>query len=296
LRFLIVVWAATRLAHLTAPLLKLNLELHVTAKIRAVGIIYATTWFLFKWKALYVDKLVSTYMLDAPRIYAFDKVISLLMALVAASLMGEITGFALRSLLAVGGFSGVALGLASKEIVSNFFGGAVLFATRPFVIGERIKTGNFSGYVQDIGFLQTKILSLERVPMVVPNQNFTNQVITNYSRAVNKLMEAEFPLRIQDVFHVDRITSKVVHFLRNHPDVDTNKSTPVCYLKNCTGSSSIIAITAVIRAAGGSEFYRVQQSILLHIAEIIISEGAMIGGNSPFGVNIPVLNPVEAKN
>ena len=35
--------------------------------------------------------------------------------------------------------TGLAVGLAAKEVVSNFFGGAVIFLTRPFVIGESIK-------------------------------------------------------------------------------------------------------------------------------------------------------------
>jgi MscS family membrane protein len=37
------------------------------------------------------------------------------------------------------GATGIAVGLAAKEVVSNFFGGAVLLVTRPFVIGDRIK-------------------------------------------------------------------------------------------------------------------------------------------------------------
>ncbi|CAM6101761.1 unnamed protein product [Calypogeia fissa] len=293
LRLLTLVWATTRMAHDIAPLLRLRIGHVTTAKIRSIGLIVAITWFVFKWKALYVGKLVSTYKLDAPRIFAFDKVVSLLVYLLSASFIGEVTGFALGSILAVGGFSGVALGLASKEIVSNFFGGAVLFVTRPFVIGERIKTGHISGYVQDIGFLQTKILSQERVPMVVPNQNFTNQIISNYSRATNRLMEAEFPIRMQDIFHVERITSKVVQFLKSHPDVDANNSTPVCYLKAVNSSNSLLAVTALLRSPGGSVFYKAQQSILVRIAEIIISEGASMGSNAQFGVTIPEVGSPE---
>lgn len=37
---------------------------------------------------------------------------------------------------------GLAVGLAAKEVVSNMFGGASLFVSRPFIIGEKIKVGN----------------------------------------------------------------------------------------------------------------------------------------------------------
>ena len=35
--------------------------------------------------------------------------------------------------------SGIAIGFAAKEICTNFFGGLVLFATQPFVVGNNIK-------------------------------------------------------------------------------------------------------------------------------------------------------------
>lgn len=36
---------------------------------------------------------------------------------------------------------GLAVGLAAKEVVSNMFGGASLFISQPFIIGEKIKVG-----------------------------------------------------------------------------------------------------------------------------------------------------------
>ncbi|KAG6546107.1 hypothetical protein Mapa_012514 [Marchantia paleacea] len=83
--------------------------------------------------------------------------------------------------------------------------------------------------------------------MIVPNQNFINQVITNYSRANNKLLDAAFPVRIQDIFHVDRITNRVVQYLKANPDVDSSKSTPVCYLKSVHEGGVQIAMTCIVR-------------------------------------------------
>jgi len=34
------------------------------------------------------------------------------------------------------------MGLAAKEVASNIFGGVVIFVTRPFLIGEKIKVKN----------------------------------------------------------------------------------------------------------------------------------------------------------
>ncbi|KAL2613711.1 hypothetical protein R1flu_025403 [Riccia fluitans] len=290
IQLLIVVWALTRLVCVCAPLLKIPLPPGLIMKTRETALVVAVTWFCFKWKQKYVNNLTIAYKLDAPRIIAFDKIVSLVLYVLALSCIGEVNGFALRSLLAVGGFSGVALGLAAKEIVSNFFGGALLFVTRPFVIGERIKTGSFAGYVQDIGFLQTKILSMERVPMIVPNQNFINQVITNYSRANNKLLEAEFPIRIQDIFLVDKITGLVSTFLKSHPEIDSGLKTPVCYLKSVHEQGVQIAVSCVVKPKGGADFFKVQQAILIRVAEIIVSEGASMGLSGEWDPDIPSLD------
>ncbi|KAL3679166.1 hypothetical protein R1sor_022122 [Riccia sorocarpa] len=290
IQLLIVVWAVTRFIGVCAPLLRIPLAPGLIFKTRETSVVVAVTWFCLKWKRKYVDSLTKTYKLDAPRIIAFDKVVSLILYVIALSCIGEVNGFALRSLLAVGGFSGVALGLAAKEIVSNFFGGALLFITRPFVIGERIKAGSFAGYVQDIGFLQTKLLSAERVPMLVPNQNFINQVITNYSRANNKLLEAEFPIRIQDIFLVDKITTRVTLCLKSHQDVDSGAKTPVCYLKSVHEQGVQLAVQCVVRPSGGSEFYRVQQAILIRVAEIIVCEGASLGSSGEWDPDIPTMD------
>lgn len=78
------------------------------------------------------------------RILLVDKIVSLILYGIAASAIAEVVGMPLASLLAVGGISGIAVGLAAKEVISNMFGGASIFLTRPFVVGEKIKVGQSS--------------------------------------------------------------------------------------------------------------------------------------------------------
>ncbi|MCO5603503.1 hypothetical protein L7F22_057654 [Adiantum nelumboides] len=141
-----------------------------------------------------------------PRFIALDKVLSLLMYYIAGTCIGEVTGFALRSVLAIGGVSGIAVGLAAKEIVGNFLGGALLFITRPFVIGDRVKAQSFAGWVEDIDFLHTRLIGYDQSPVLVPNSAIMNEVIVNYSRAKCRQLVAVLLLRNEDVLRVDKIT------------------------------------------------------------------------------------------
>ncbi|KAG0618812.1 hypothetical protein M758_4G093200 [Ceratodon purpureus] len=284
-RSLVLIWASTRLLWITSVLWKMQAVITpaVIYKLRAVSIVCTISWFFFRWKRLYVEHLIVQKPLDESRILVIDKLLSLAMYGLAAACIAEVLGLALNSLLAVGGVSGLAVGLAAKEVVGNMFGGASLFISRPFVIGEKIKVdikaGSVSGRVQDIGFMQTKVQGFDGVPVLVPNQAFTSQVITNFSRAKTKVLEASFQLNNRHIFLVHDITTKVQKYLSSQPSVESMKATPICYLQSMEKDGPVIALSCVIKAVGGEVFYRYQQEILIQVAHIITD---ILGPDSPF--------------
>ncbi|KAG0603664.1 hypothetical protein M758_10G111600 [Ceratodon purpureus] len=280
LRLLITIWASTRMLRIIAFSAQLQQYFggEIFVRARGIGIVVCSTWFIFRWKQHFIDNYISKHKIDEPRILAFDRLVSLLLYFLSATCIAEIVGFALRSLLAVGGISGIAVGLAAKEVVSNFFGGAVIFLTRPFVIGESIKAGAIAGRVVDIGYMQTKVLGFDGTPLLVPNQSFINQVVTNFSRANSKLLEASFYLHNQDIFKVNQITENVVEYLKTHPQVDSQKSTPMCYLNTMGHWGPEISIMCTINFGGGS-FFGVRQEIMVQVAKICVD---VLGEEAPF--------------
>jgi small-conductance mechanosensitive channel len=79
------------------------------------------------------------------RYVVLDKVATIGLVTVAALSLGEVVGFAFQSLLAIGGVSGIAAGLAAKDLVGNLFSGALMYVTRPFKIGEFISVSLAKG-------------------------------------------------------------------------------------------------------------------------------------------------------
>lgn len=270
LRLLITVWGSTRLMRVMATSAQLHrfIQADFFARGRSIGAVVATTWFLFRWKQHFIEKYIANHKIDEPRILAFDRLLSLFLYFLATTYIADIVGFALNSLLAVGGISGLAMGLAAKEIASNVFGGVVIFLTRPFLIGERIKAGTISGQVVDIGYMQTKVLGFDGTPLLVPNQAFINQVITNFSRANSKQLEASFYVHNQDIFLVNKITKNVVDYLKTHPQVETKKATPQCYLSTMGQWGPEISILCSINFGEGT-FFAIRQEILVQVAKII---------------------------
>jgi len=89
--------------------------------------------------------------------------------------------FDITPLLAGAGIGALALALAAQEILSNFLGGAIIAADKPFRIGDRVKIDTFFGDVMSIGLRSTRIKTLDNQIVTVPNAKVTSSVVINYA-------------------------------------------------------------------------------------------------------------------
>jgi len=97
------------------------------------------------------------------------------------------------------GLGGLALGLAVQPILANLFGGAVLSLDQPFQVGDYCKCGDILGYIEEIGVRSTRIRTLDRTLITIPNSKLSEMHIENY-------MERE-KIRFYTVLRVDLSTS-----------------------------------------------------------------------------------------
>ena len=88
----------------------------------------------------------------------------------------------LTSVLAGLGVGSLAIALASQETLKNFFGSLVIFADKPFELGDRIVVGEFDGPVESVGFRSTRIRTLDGHVITIPNGELANKMIKNISR------------------------------------------------------------------------------------------------------------------
>ena len=84
------------------------------------------------------------------------------------------------SLLAGLGIGGVAVALAAKDTVANFFGSIMIFIDRPFQIGDWVALGKMEGIVEEVGFRSTRIRTFYNSVVTVPNAKFMEANIDNY--------------------------------------------------------------------------------------------------------------------
>jgi MscS family membrane protein len=89
--------------------------------------------------------------------------------------------------LAGAGILGLAVAFAAQDIISNFFGGAIITIDKPFRVGDRIRVDTYYGDVISIGPRSTRLKTLDYQIVTIPNNKITTNVIVNYAEPDQKL-------------------------------------------------------------------------------------------------------------
>lgn len=100
----------------------------------------------------------------------------------------DVLGFSPGSVVAGLGLTGLVLGFALKDILSNFVSGLLILALRPFHIGDQIAIGDETeGTVERIELRATQIRTYDGRVTLVPNAEvFTSRITNNTADPVRR--------------------------------------------------------------------------------------------------------------
>ena len=104
-----------------------------------------------------------------------------------------------------------AIGVASTSVAYNVIGGLYIILTRPFGVGDFIKTQDFEGIVEEISLNYTTIVLLDRTLVKIPNNLLVKDSLLNFNINVNpKTKSYERP---EDPFNFQEFLQSVsVHY------------------------------------------------------------------------------------
>jgi len=136
----------------------------------------------------------------------------------------------LTALAVVAGSLGIGIGFGLQSFVSNFVSGLVLLLEQPIRIHDRVTVENVEGNVVDIHFRSTTIVTNDNIAIIVPNSQFINQTVTNWSHG-DPNIRVHVPVGVaygSDVELVTRVledvAAKTNHVLKNpSPEVRFNE-------------------------------------------------------------------------
>ena len=103
-----------------------------------------------------------------------------------------VLGIPMTSIITVLGTAGVAVGLALKDSLSNVAGGVILLINRTIKVGDYVEIGSYSGTVDEVSILFTKIITTDNKDVYIPNGTVATSAITNYSSEDKRRVDLVF--------------------------------------------------------------------------------------------------------
>ncbi len=96
-------------------------------------------------------------------------------------ILGVILGLNITSLLAGAGIAGLAVAFAAKESIENLIGSFTIFIDKPFTVGDFVQVGDVMGTVEKVGFRSTRIRTVDKTWVTLPNRKIIDSTSENLS-------------------------------------------------------------------------------------------------------------------
>ncbi|MBL4584259.1 MAG: mechanosensitive ion channel family protein [Pseudomonadales bacterium] len=246
---------------------------------REMAIIALITWFVVRFireaEQHIADPQRMVKPLDETTASALGKLLRASVVVTSLLVILQTLGYSISGVLAFGGIGGIAIGFAAKDLLSNFFGGLMIYLDRPFKVGDWIRSPDreIEGTVEDIGWRLTRIRTFDQRPLYVPNAVFATISLENPSRMTNRRIYETIGLRYQDTRQLGDIVQQVKAMLAQHPEIDSNRTLIVNFDKFSESSVDFFIYTFT-KTTDWVYFHEVKQDVLLKVLEVVHNNGA----------------------
>ncbi len=191
-------------------------------------------------------------------------------ALGAVAMLSRL-GYPVAGLVAGLGLGGLAFALAAQKTVENLFGSISLAIDAPVRVGDFVKVEEFVGTIERIGLRSTRIRTLDRTLVTMPNGRLADMRLESYSARDRMRLACTIGLVYETTAaQMKQVLQGLEAALRAHPLIWPDAV--VVRFKEFGASSLDIEVMAWFQTAIWSEFQLVRQEVLLRFMEVV--EGA----------------------
>lgn len=245
-------------------------------------LVLTVTWFLFRlvrgFELAWIHQCkLNNQDFDITTVSVLGRIVRIAVIVTGVLTVLSILEIPISGLLAAGGVGGIAIGLAARDLLANFFGGLMVFMDRPFSVGDWVRSPDrdIEGVVQRIGWRITTIQKFDRRPMYVPNAVFTTITVENPSRMTHRRIFEHVGVRYDDFEQVRSIVDQIRSMLQSHADIAADQ-TLIVHFNHYSASSLDIMIYCFTKTVEWIEYHRVREDVLLEIGRIVERHDAEI--------------------
>lgn len=187
--------------------------------------------------------------------------------------LGAVFELNVASLIAGLGIGGLAIALAAKESLENLLGSFTIFLDKPFVIGDLIKSGGVEGHVENIGFRSTRIRTLEKSFVTIPNKKLVDNELDNLSLRSQRRTNFNIGLSYDTKpDQLKNIIADIQTFISNHTNIA--KDEIQVRLHNFDANAINITVLYFVNKIDYNVYVDVREEINYKIMEIVEKYGS----------------------
>jgi MscS family membrane protein len=188
-------------------------------------------------------------------------------------LVAQVLDIPWQGLVAGLSIGGVAVALAVQPALGNLFSGITLYSDRPIKVGDFCRFGDTMGTVENIGLRSTRIRTLDRTLVTIPNAEFANMQIENYAQRDRIWLQTTLQLRYETTEDQLRfVLVELRKLLIAHPRISAE---PARVRFAGFGEHSLdIEIFTYVLTSDVAEFQEVREDVLLRIIALVDRAGA----------------------
>ena len=173
------------------------------------------------------------------------------------------------------GVGGIAVALAAQKTLENVIGGMSLIFDRAVTEGDFLKVGDTVGSVDHVGLRSTRIRTLDRTVVTVPNSQIANMSLETLSARDTFWFHPIVGLRYETTSEqLKAILSDLRALLADRTDID-QETLRVRFVRMNVYSLDV-EIFAYLRARDWDHFLELQEPLLLAVMEIVRNAGTDI--------------------
>jgi MscS family membrane protein len=267
-------------AYLGLPLLQRLYYYRIIGVVISIGFF----WFLLRTATLTMQRL-RTHAISAGRtgtgslMVLGERLVKVLLLIAAVLATLGILGFNLTTVLAGLGIGGIAIAFAAQKTLENLFGGVSVLADEVIRVGDFCRFGDRVGTVEDVSLRSTRIRTLERTELSIPNGSLATMNIENFTRRDKFLFNPTLAIRGEtSADQLRYLLAEVRRMLYEHPKVESDSAR--IRLAGFDKGALSLEIFSYIITRDQAEFSAICEDLWLRMMEIVENSGSGFAGPS----------------
>ncbi len=223
-----------------------QLLIRIGTNVLIATIIFFVGFWLAKFASRAVRKVLTRGGTDESLISFLTSLTSIaLKALVVVTGINQL-GIEMTSFVAILGAAGLAIGMAFSGTLSNFAGGVMILAFKPFRVGDTIKALGEEGQVREIQIFNTYLYTADNKVIILPNGPVANGTVVNFTREEKRRVDVIF--RLNNGTSLVQAKEVIDRFIKQEKKI-LKEPKPVIGISNVTHESIDLSVNVWAKTA-----------------------------------------------